>query len=463
MIKFDTKVSEEIYVSWVQEARDLIKSNNPTKIEDYIIKAHNPKEEEIVKIREVIVEIVFGENTITRELLQATPTTLRKNCDGYLKRISKVENTIQQKYLVCKLAEKTGVSQKVMFEHLKEVLGSVEEKQIMSATELLEMDMPEIKFWSRPMFAKGEITLIGGTAGVGKSLLALASSVGMVLGKDILNCITIDEKPNKILYYDIENGPKITRNRLVYLKNFFGAENKDLENLTIVYDFNKKNIKKELELSENYDVVVLDSYRRFLEGEENSSEITDRFYNEFLKPLKDNEVSLAILQNLNKRSLSDISNDDLLNMFRGSSDIVAQITQAFLLFKGPEESSKNNNKLAFDVTVLHKKNRLGVPTKNFRLKILKDDTIRQTVFLPLEFKGLLTPAARAYDKIVDLLHANGSLTRAEFVKKLINSNVCSEPSVDNYLKHLISVGRIIKEKYGVYTLPKEQTGVKNYV
>ncbi len=285
----------------------------------------------------------------------------------------------------------------------------------------------------------------------------------MVLGKDILNCITIDEKPNKILYYDIENGPKITRNRLVYLKNFFGAENKDLENLTIVYDFNKKNIKKELELSENYDVVVLDSYRRFLEGEENSSEITDRFYNEFLKPLKDNEVSLAILQNLNKRSLSDISNDDLLNMFRGSSDIVAQITQAFLLFKGPEESSKNNNKLAFDVTVLHKKNRLGVPTKNFRLKILKDDTIRQTVFLPLEFKGLLTPAARAYDKIVDLLHANGSLTRAEFVKKLINSNVCSEPSVDNYLKHLISVGRIIKEKYGVYTLPKEQTGVKNYV
>ena len=47
------------------------------------------------------------------------------------------------------------------------------------------------------------------------------------------------------------------------------------------------NLEKELNNAKNFDIIVLDSYRRFLEGTENDSEITDKFFNEYIKKLKE--------------------------------------------------------------------------------------------------------------------------------------------------------------------------------
>jgi len=346
---------------------------------------------------------------------------------------------------------------KIDKEWLKEQnYGHTEEVSI-TAFELMREPLPEIKYWINNLIVKESLILIGGRPSSWKSLFVLSMAIEMSKRGAFLNHFSTAGHP-KVLLYDLENGMRITRMRMSYLLGKETTEETDLKNLVIKTDFDKKKIKEEMKFAENYDVIILDSYRRFLKGEENASDITDMFYKEFLKPLRDMGKTVIIIHHFKKSQLAEISEEDILEMFRGSSDIGAQVDLAYGLFK--ENENYEDKITSFTVSVFCAKNRLGIPFKNFAVDVEKDDVEKVTRTKFSEDVTYFSPTMRRINQIRKLLE-EGSKKRNEILELFPN---VSAKTVDRTIKEGLD-RNLIKEAdtSGWYRLPEdENTVISNY-
>lgn len=126
------------------------------------------------------------------------------------------------------------------------------------------------------------------------------------------------EKNQRILLLDRENEPYMIQRRLKKLKV--------PGNNLITYNNSRETLKK----SENREalfaylrktrptIIVIDSMVRFLDGDENSSEMVSTFFNQVITPIKDMNISVIIIHHNNK-------NPDAkgANKMRGSTDFSA--------------------------------------------------------------------------------------------------------------------------------------------
>lgn len=379
---------------------------------------------------------------------------LLRGIDNFLSRITKIENIIFKKYLISKIAFKTKVGKRELEKQLDKVSKIEEVKNPIAITDLLKQNFPEIEYLINPIIPKGCI-LIGGKAGVGKSLISLGIAISLKNKEKFLGKFEIIKNP-KILYYDLENGSNVFKWRLEYLIRGLNVNRDNLQDFHLEENFNKANIEKELELSKNFDLIILDSYRRFLEGTENDSDITDKFFSEYIKPLKNAGKTIIILHHLKKIKLSELSDDDLIDAFRGSTDIPAQFDLVYGVIKSPEVQEFETNNLSFNMSLLKAKNRLGLPIKNFTFKIIKNEIGKKTEFKFLNYGKLKEPKEIIQDKIILLLQEQGEISR-----KLIHELVIAETgaensnSTDRWLKEMVENGLIIKSAYGKYKLPQE--------
>jgi hypothetical protein len=233
-----------------------------------------------------------------------------------------------------------------------------------------------------------------------------------------------------------------------------------LNNFDVVYDFNKNNIEKEIELSKKYDVIILDSYRRFLEGTENDSEVTDKFFKEYLKPLKELGKTILILHHFKKSNPEEFTDDVLMDLFRGSSDIPAQFDLIFGVFKSPEKQELNGN-LNYDISIAKIKNRLGLPIRDFMFKVTKDDSKQATYLKFIDFSKLRTQKEQVMDRIIEILTLTDELKRSEIISKIYSEFECGKYNTMKYLTELIKDKIITRTKLGVYVLTDKLLSIKN--
>lgn len=391
---------------------------------------------------------------IEEDIFGTPEDDLRRNINKFLERINGIDNEIFKKYLISKIAFKIKVGKREIEKELNKISMDNEGKNPMAISDLLEKDIPEVEYYIEPIVPKGKLILIGGKPGQGKSLVSLGMSLGLKGNDKYLNEFSIRERP-KILYYDLENGENLIKWRLEYLMKGMKVDKQNLKDFHLEQNFNKKNIEKELELSKGFDFIVLDSYRRFLEGAEDVSEITDKFFNEYLKPLKDLGKTIIILHHFKKADLIEISDDDLMDIFRGSSDIPAQFDIIYGLIRSPEV--QNENKTSFEISLLKVKNREGLPIKNFTMKVIKDDIEKKTDFIFLDYGKMLSPKEKVQKKILELLKQKGEVAR-KVIYELVISETGAEnsSSCDRWLKEMVSNGFIQNSGYGKYKMAGEE-------
>jgi hypothetical protein len=323
----------------------------------------------------------------------------------------------------------------------------VKEEGDIVLSDLLQNPLPPIEYWMQQLMPKGAFMIVGGRPGSWKSLFLLSSSLSAAKGESFLGQFQTIESP-KILLYDLENGQREDHRRVTYLMDINTIKPGQFDNFIIRESFDKNNMRRELERAMHFDVVILDSYRRFLKGEENASEVTDALYNNFFKPLHEAGKTVIVVHHFRKAKPEEVTDDDLLDMFRGSSDIGAQVDIALALFKTQEQFTPG--RLEFDVSVFKAKNRLGISMPNFAFHVIKDDDDMSTTLTYVGEKKWQTPEMIRIDKICKFLEDGPKRTREIYG---LFSNV-STRTVLNALQEGVARERIVEESKGIYKLPE---------
>jgi hypothetical protein len=198
-----------------------------------------------------------------------------------------------------------------------------------------------------------------------------------------------------------------------------------------------------------------------LVGSENESEVTDDFFNNFLKPLKEAGKTIIILHHLRKANLDEVEDGDLQDTLRGSGDVVATLDLAFILRSSKVISSiptlEVNECVLKDV-----KNRLGIPFRDLKgnrvdmicYRILRDTIKVSTVFEYVEPSEVKSPKTKRQDLMVDILREKGPLTRQQITKYIVPLVRCSENLIEKDLQELVKNEEIVREKFGSYSSRK---------
>lgn len=167
-----------------------------------------------------------------------------------------------------------------------------------------------VEKWFVPNFiCEGRAHSFYAASGLGKSLLMLEVSAYLAKGWGVFGYEAQD--PIKVLYIDNENTPKgDIKPRLKSM----GFEVADLENLLYLSfpDLSPLNTKaggetfKKVVEEFKPQLVVLDTFSRFLEGDENLAQTAQTFYNWTGKFLKKNGVAYVRIDHMGKNSSSEV-------------------------------------------------------------------------------------------------------------------------------------------------------------
>ena len=375
---------------------------------------------------------------------------LKNKVDYYLNKILEIGDWMKRLQLLNLIAYKIKIKSYILEKRLEELYDSKRERLEMNGIELLEKKYPEPEYWIHPIIPKGALIIFGGRPDSFKSMLTLSISIALVCDKKFLNKFEVNNPVPKILYYDLENGPHIQYHRIKYLIKGGELDKKGISNIKFSFDFNRNNIKKEMEISKDYDIIILDSYRRFLEGAEDKSEITNKFFNTYLYKLREMGKTVIIIHHFRKQKIEEMETGDVLDAFRGSGDITAQLDIVYGVFKSEEAASLNNKQLFFNVSVMKAKVRNIYPIQNFTFKVMRDDENKFTKYSFMGFGKIQSPKERRETDIVKLIESKGEMGLEEIIKIITNSYICKEVTIKKDMENLIKSGRLKSPFHGRY-------------
>ena len=174
-----------------------------------------------------------------------------------------------------------------------------------------------------------ELTYLASESGVGKSWIAMALALDLVLGRPFLGRFDIVGK-HRVMFVDEENpGPQILR-RFGRLMRAYGLTKAEAAKLPIFYmfqgGFNLDDPRKRALLHRQIKalrptVVIMDSLVRFHQRNENDNSEMARFFAEALKPIANMVDNVVVLHHLAKPGADRPS--DIAHRIRGASDIRA--------------------------------------------------------------------------------------------------------------------------------------------
>jgi len=447
----------KVFEGWYKKAlTGELKEYNKWEINKWA-REYSNETEDIYDLKGIILDLNLDKDVtaLILELNNPNKSILLDERDSVLRRIAKIKDVIIREYLVGKVAYALMITKKTIFEEIKKIENKKTEIKPISAFNLANKEVIENEYIIDKILPKGKTLLIGGKGGKGKSLFVLAMCVGTKLeNRKFLNKFDIPTDPS-ILYYDLENGEDRNAQRLQY----FVKGQKFNENPTpfdFSFDFDKKELTKELAKCFPYDVIVFDSFRRFLEGSENDSEITNGFYLNFLKPLSELKKTIIIIHHLKKIKLGEVEDEDLLDAFRGSSDIVALFDGAYLVTKGNESISVDNKVLHFNLAInLGVKNRDGNIANNIMIEVTKDDNEKKTSFRSSEFKKILNYKEKIKQEIINFVKEQKECSRKEIVDNAKESTELTEFTILKYIEELVKESQLFNPRYGKYAAVQE--------
>lgn len=387
---------------------------------------------------------------ILNEIEITSKNYLLTNKIEILQKIQEIEDNLLIAKIFSLLSYKTGVKSK-SWEIELEKLNMIHRDPPISIMELLGLDIQPPEYWIKPIIPKNAVIVFAGKPESFKSLFVLISMLYAKSNKPILN-FEIHDTP-KVLYYDLENGPKTQYWRTKYAINGGELDCSALDNFKFIFTFNTNDLKGELELAKDYDIIVLDSFVRFLNGPENKSEIVAKFYNDFLYKLKNMGKTVIVIHHFRKGNFETYSGQEVLDALRGSGDLGAQPEVVLGVFKTDEElvidSSKNCTK--FNVRIIKAKGRDIYPIKDFAFEVLRNDISKATTLREIEFLRVSNVKERRKHAIVEFIRSRQEAARVSIIN-YVNSKEyrCDVMTIARDLKELLLEGKIKQDNHGVY-------------
>lgn len=188
----------------------------------------------------------------------------------------------------------------------------------------LSVEPPPVRWLVERLFCKGDIHLMIGEPGLGKSWLTMALTVAVAGGNREYLGYPIGE-PGRVLYFDEENPEDMVFHRFLKLGlNKEIAENiRFVSNAGIRLDHDPTSVIDEAHAFEP-DLIVLDSLTRFHGQDENSAGHMADLFNTGIKPLaRETGAAVVLIHHANKGEGSSYKRA------RGSGDITASADSAF--------------------------------------------------------------------------------------------------------------------------------------
>jgi archaellum biogenesis ATPase FlaH len=401
-----------------------------------------------------------SEMKLEHEIEQQNEKWLKRHVDTYLKKISLIKDNdwFFKECLLNILAFRLKIKRDTLDKKLSEIILRDEKRVVMTMTDLLNEEKTRVEYYVNPLIPKGALILLGGKAESSKSLFIQALFTNLLTTGKFLDFEK--EKDFKVLLYAIDDASKETlksRNHYIFdgLKEQGITVDKEVfKDFHILTTFDKFNLNRELAQCQKYDIIIFDAYRRFLTGSENDSDTVDKFFNSFLKKLKDQGKTLILIHHLKKIRLSDADSEDITDALRGSSDINAQPDLIIILEKSNNFVNETDlSEISYDVRLHIIKNRMALPLMPLGYRVVMNREKEYTTFKKVELSEIQSPKVRREAEILNMLKENKEgLGRQNIMNRVQAVLKCSDATVDNTLHSLMKSNMIQTSKHGVYQL-----------
>jgi len=316
-----------------------------------------------------------------------------------------------------------------------------------SLNEFIKLDIPKVDWFIKDILPNTGITFMGGKPGRGKSILAIHMAFHIAAGIPWLG--KFQTKKAKVLYIDEDNSLHSLHHHFgIIARGLKEFTTEDIENFTVVTDLgikiddmNDTRIEK-LVVKHRPDLVILDSYVRFMNGDQNDNKEIARTYDVIKKIMAKYKCAFFSLHHVAK------SNDQLLNVtsmeaLRGGGDIAGQASGVLMM----EKESPTDNVFHFG----QGKNRFAPSISPFKLR-LENGEDNSVNFV---YNGSLLGKKQAevqdalfmiYEHVMNT--GNEIFTRKDFIE------VCSltDAKAKTILKKLEDNEKIMKPSFGKYKL-----------
>jgi hypothetical protein len=196
---------------------------------------------------------------------------------------------------------------------------------------------PEAPPWViEPLLARGEIVVVAGEPGIGKSWLLADLALALVVPHDFLAVLPVAGGPYRVMVVDLENSPRLVRYRIRKLLRALNLDTDAAKVLPLAY-----HCQASLDLGDpadrlmlfgavesfRPDFVMIDSLVRCHRGDENSNSAMRDLFAELAR-LKDYDSGAIVSHHLAKPS-KERPADDVRYRIRGASDILSVVDEAW--------------------------------------------------------------------------------------------------------------------------------------
>jgi len=390
---------------------------------------------------------------LEQEIYSLPKNVLKNKIDVYLLKVSKIKDELQRVPIFELIKDKTKMSVRDLKERLNKLVYEKDEIKISSLRSLMSKEFKKPDYYIENILLKNSITLLAGKTGRFKTMFALILALSMTKGQKFLGEFEVKESP-KILYYDLdENGELSFTTRTRYLLNGMKLNEDVLDRLHITHGFLSESLDKEIENAKEYDIIILDSYRRFLKGDENKSEVTNQFFKDYLAKLKQIGKTTIVLLHFKKADFEGLVFDDLLDAARGSSDIISQADVYYCLFKSEDEIDPSTKSRKFDVSVVAPKDRDGSVPNRFSFNVFKNVPAIKTELAFLGYKKAASKTTMNKTAVLEVITTEKRIKRHELLEKVKEKvETISDGTVDTILKQLAREKLIDDTEYGFYKI-----------
>jgi archaellum biogenesis ATPase FlaH len=298
--------------------------------------------------------------------------------------------------------------------------------------------VPDIEWLIPGWLTVGDIVVIAGRGGIGKSTLIADLAVACATPR--LWCGLLPEQETRVLYFDEEQG-EADLSRLFIRLNGINPNLRVASGQGIRLDDPQSVEKLDKEISAHKaQLVCFDSLQQVIGGtDENSAHDVGLIYNHLFK-LRDKYKCAFIGVHHTRKSSTNQGKIERIELIRGSTAFVTQSSAAWIC-----------TQYSRDTMDLHvEKRRGGAPKLSMRIQYQsnnENDPIRLTSIGNADPDTALESCS---ESIMDLL-GKRDLSRKEIWQAVKSPEITSK-TLDRTLAHLFKIGSIHKPKYGIYSL-----------
>lgn len=178
-----------------------------------------------------------------------------------------------------------------------------------TADQLISIGKQETPFLIERLLPHKVIGLLVGESDVGKSLFYLNLALAIVSGKDDFVGLKINPVHRRVLIVSTEDDENAVGRRII--KQLAGEELSPKAQKSLVVYTDKREIYKKLEVelkTHKYDLLVIDSFSDFFEGDLKSSSSVRQFLEKFKAMIIDHGLTVLVVHHLGKTANRSIKN-----------------------------------------------------------------------------------------------------------------------------------------------------------